>query len=135
MAYSTSDLTADLSSLNHIDALLKGQPRWWLNNLGTENVIRFAFPTANAEQAYYGTGPSGYQPFNTVQKDSTRQALKLMTGITGVNFQEVSDPNGADLFFGQASMGAAGLNRARWSYGSSGGTLTKYRIRSLVAQA
>lgn len=133
MAYSVNDINSSLlSNNNYIDALIKGAPRWWLNKLGTENVIRFAFPGTNVEQATYGSAPSNYQPFNSVQKDSARKALAEMTKITGVNFQEVADPAAADLFFGQASLSGTGVNRYHSSYSNSGGTLTNYRIRSYV---
>ena len=96
----------------NIDNLIWGT-KW------AENTVTYSFLTAMSEQPDYGTGPETFptskvraetsQPFSAGQEAMTKAALAMWAGVSGLNFQEVSDTGGAPgmIRLGRADIGAA----------------------------
>ncbi|MCF2151405.1 M10 family metallopeptidase C-terminal domain-containing protein [Desmonostoc muscorum LEGE 12446] len=87
------------SGINYIDSLLSGS-KWG------SKTITYSFRN---EAAWIPTSPDeddNFKPFTEVQKNATRQVLKLWEEVSGLKFQEVSETllGGGDIRFGTAAL-------------------------------
>jgi len=89
-----------------IDALLPpGVPRW-NSGIGTGVTVTYSF--MNSLPSYYSSSDEeskGFVPFNNVQKEGARRALRLWSEVSKITFIEVSDNRaGGKIRFGKAFL-------------------------------
>ncbi|MGZ3183979.1 MAG: DUF4214 domain-containing protein [Telluria sp.] len=89
--FNSTPLTGQ-SSLYYIDALLDQGPDWnWFNPAA--NTLYFTFSVTAGNEAKQ----SGQVAFTASQQSYARQAMSYLHQVTGINFVETSDGNGAQI--------------------------------------
>jgi serralysin len=79
-----------------IDGVLWGGWRWDSPNL------TYSFPTKTSHYASYGSGITGFKPFNDVQQAAAKGVLKSFAAVCGIEFKAASGPNG-NIRFGNCT--------------------------------
>lgn len=136
MALVSDVTTTQLSSLNHIDALLDSGPGWnWL--MPSRNVLYYTFSVTSGNQANNSSISGGVTAFNLAQQNACLSQLDYISQLTGITFAVASSGSAADLHFANTDIvsGASIAGLCGWSQGYSyndSNTVTSYTAGAYI---
>ena len=133
MAYLSEIEETHLSGLQHIDALLLDMPDWnYLTEDGTQfrTTLYFTFSVSSGLEG----GRTDITAFTAHQEAAVREILDYISELTGIDFEETSNGNAADIHFASAYLdgGISGLSSAQSGYSYLGEELKAYTADSWV---